>query len=139
MLDHTHYVPILRWKRGEKGTLKELKLDDRARLTPLIEWSRPKEVAPIGEDDAGCEPANELVTDILAHWGARPFFFDAHVLFEGYLGENAQVLKQVASHLSTGGPRPVPVHWLRDNREYCSAFASLVKRTGACLERSPTV
>lgn len=37
MFDHSHYVPVLRWKRGERGALKRLDPVDRAAMTPLLE------------------------------------------------------------------------------------------------------
>ena len=38
MFDESHYVPILRWKRGEGGALKLLSDEEKLRLTPLIEF-----------------------------------------------------------------------------------------------------
>ncbi len=40
MFDHTHYVPLLRWKRGERGALKWLEPTDKASMTPLLELLR---------------------------------------------------------------------------------------------------
>ena len=37
MFDYKHYVPIVRWKAGERIALRELFDDDKADLTPLIE------------------------------------------------------------------------------------------------------
>lgn len=37
MFDYKHYVPIVRWKAGERTALRELYDDDKAGLTPLIE------------------------------------------------------------------------------------------------------
>ncbi|MDO9333717.1 MAG: hypothetical protein Q7T57_04255 [Dehalococcoidales bacterium] len=33
----THYVPLLRWKRGEQVALLKMKAEDAMRLTPLVE------------------------------------------------------------------------------------------------------
>lgn len=37
VFNERHYVPILRWKRGERWALKQLAEADKQRLTPLIE------------------------------------------------------------------------------------------------------
>jgi len=37
MFEYNHYVPILRWKRGEQVALKNLFENDRPHITPLIE------------------------------------------------------------------------------------------------------
>lgn len=37
MFDHKHYVPIIRWKQGERIALRELFPEDKVRLTPLIQ------------------------------------------------------------------------------------------------------
>lgn len=133
MFNHTHYVPILRWKLGEKGALKQLRLEDRARLTPLIEWSRPSDVAPIGEGDAASEVENNLVGDILIHWGARPFFCDSHVLLRGHLGGDLDALRRVVGSLRDGGTGAIPVFWLADSPAYLATVRSLVPSAGMCL------
>ena len=37
MFGPKHYVPILRWKQGERLALRALRPEDRNRITPLIE------------------------------------------------------------------------------------------------------
>lgn len=37
MFDYKHYVPILRWKAGERIALRELYDADKEALTPVIE------------------------------------------------------------------------------------------------------
>ena len=37
MFDYKHYVPIVRWKAGERIALRELYDDDKTGLTALIE------------------------------------------------------------------------------------------------------
>lgn len=37
MFDHNHYVPIIKWKRGERNALKHLDKDVKANMTPLLE------------------------------------------------------------------------------------------------------
>jgi len=133
VFDHTHYVPILRWKMGEKGALRELRPKDRAKLTPLIEWSRPNEVAAHGESLATAETPQDLARDIIKHWGARPFFCDVHTLLDGHLGGQLDALRRVAMGLRDGGTRPIPVLWLDDGPAYVSTLECLSSGAGACL------
>ena len=37
MFDHTHYVPVLRWKLAEKHALRDLFPWVKSKLTPLLE------------------------------------------------------------------------------------------------------
>jgi len=37
MFDHRHYVPVVKWKRGERVALRNLTSDVREKITPLIE------------------------------------------------------------------------------------------------------
>ena len=37
MFAREHYLPVLRWKRGEQAALAELGSTDRDSMTPLIE------------------------------------------------------------------------------------------------------
>jgi hypothetical protein len=60
MFDHAHYVPVLRWKAGERGALKALRLVDKAAMTPLLEphpavhaaaTSKRKWLGPLCQDE----------------------------------------------------------------------------------------
>ena len=42
MFDHSHYVPVLRWKRGEWSALRDVGEADRHLITPIIELA-PKD------------------------------------------------------------------------------------------------
>ena len=97
MFDSDHYVPILRWKAGEKRALRQLYPDDKRRLTPLIEWSRPGEVAPQEDRQASTPEPRDLAQDIMRHWGARPFFCDLAWFWTGRLSGDA-VAQTVCSH-----------------------------------------
>ncbi len=59
MFDHRHYVPILRWKRGEWVALREMLTEDRAAFTPLIELC-PKDFAAWSPQNP--QVANDVLT-----------------------------------------------------------------------------
>ncbi len=64
MYTHSHYVPIVRWKRAEKVALRDLFPTTKSKITPLIE---------IPED----RTADSKDADSIAlAWGSSPFFFD---------------------------------------------------------------
>ncbi len=49
MFDQRHYVAILRWKQAERLALRELQVEDRKRITPLIELT-PTILTPLRND-----------------------------------------------------------------------------------------
>ncbi|HWW14037.1 MAG TPA: hypothetical protein VN310_05195 [Candidatus Dormibacteraeota bacterium] len=66
MFGPKHYVPILRWKQGERLALKALRKGDREWLTPLIEIPRKMFEAPKKQENQGAdtpegEPEKERV------------------------------------------------------------------------------
>ncbi|MEB9946749.1 beta family protein [Bacillus cereus] len=42
MTNQNHYVPILKWKMGEKNALKQVTIPSKERMTPLIEIQPPQ-------------------------------------------------------------------------------------------------
>ena len=62
-----HYVPVLRWKRGERAALHELGAE-RPLVIPLIE-----PVAAAAYDRAWAE---EFLDQVATDWGLSPFFID---------------------------------------------------------------
>ncbi len=133
MFDHTHYVPILRWKMGEKGALKTLFQEDRARMTPLIEWSGPGEVSPVEDRLSPTPSPKTLARDILKCWGPRPFFCDLHWFLVGDLCGDSAELQRFTIELRAGGLRPIPVFGLGDGPDYLSAMSPLMSDRGVCL------
>jgi hypothetical protein len=133
MFDHDHYVPILRWKAGEKRALRELFPEDKRRLTPLIEWSRPGEVAPKEDRESPTPEPPDLAHDIMKHWGTRPFFCDLAWFWTGILDGDVLDLRRYAVGLANSGLRPIPVLTLGDAIEYRSALASLISGPEVCL------
>jgi len=67
--DHTHYVPVLRFKRSEKVALRQLATQARAGITPLLE------IVPT----AGYAPMT-VANEIRIHWGLYPFLLRSESL-----------------------------------------------------------
>src|SRR6266478_4422646 len=63
--DHTHYLPVLRWKGGERVALMKLTDSVRRQITPLIEPATTENNLP-----------SKISDDVRRHWGPSPFFLD---------------------------------------------------------------
>src|ERR1700693_1503429 len=83
-----HYLPILRWKQAERYALKNLRDEDRDRITPLIELTptifksrrtQNQEAKPLDPVEVLEKEAKKLLETCLN----RPFFLDLrHVTVE---------------------------------------------------------
>src|SRR5260370_15677886 len=85
MFGPNHYVPMLRWKMAEKLVLRALQQQDRAEITPLIEFTPKMFDAPRQGKKKGVKPNPSEVLlrqakHLLADWGYSPFFLDLHHL-----------------------------------------------------------
>lgn len=87
MFNHTHYVPILRWKGAEKEALKQLGDSDKKRMTPLVELPRPSK--PPQSSKSAKKPRKlktvydlmgALPEEISESWGGSPIFLDLHLI-----------------------------------------------------------
>ncbi len=137
LFDERHYVPILRWKRGERGALHQLADADKQRLTPLIEL--PPSLFTL-EYDAGDQYLRSMLIraagDIRKVWGPRPAFCDL-----GLMPPRAE---------AAGGRHPVSLLWeyarrqrlhlipvtgLRRSPRYQSAVTRVIAEagSGACI------
>lgn len=111
MFDYAHYVPVLRWKRGERGALKWLEPADKAAMTPLLEllpgYMRPrrgKGGGPAGDD------LSVVVEQIVDCWGSTPIFIDvAMVRSVPYLGANSHAVEHFFEALAFAGVQAIPV------------------------------
>ena len=79
--DHTHYVPCLRWKRGEYLAVRQLSETIKCAFTPLIEipeigWDFEKETEAKTID----EHLAPLAKRIYEKWGRQFCFVDLHLI-----------------------------------------------------------
>lgn len=144
MFGHTHYVPILRWKRGEQIALRKLLYADKAKMTPLIELI-PKDFYPKkpGEIVDVDRVLHEKAKEISENWGPDPLFVDLWYLDNTLKSSHGlhplEVLgREVRSHqlslFNATGPL-IPVTGLSRPPKYQSAVASLAisDQRGACF------
>lgn len=149
-----HYVPILRWKQAEKFALYRLRVDDKAKMTPLIELTpaafAPKKRAkspenedvghPLAVTEPTPDPGSVLrhhAREVLRFWGYSPFFLEtAHLeglipLIDGKthaLSFFAQLAREYRLKL-------VPVTSLGRSAAHCTAVEEVLKSdcNGLCL------
>lgn len=133
MSESPHYAPILRWKAGEKRALRDLPPAHKARITPLIEWSRPGEVTPLEDRKRSTPQPRDLSGDILKHWGCRSFFCDLTWFWVDKLDRDAEKLRRYAEELAGCGLRPIPVLSVSDAADYWNALAPLTRSSGLCV------
>jgi hypothetical protein len=161
MFGPNHYVPILRWKPAERVALKELRDDDRGRITPLIEIPRKifeppqnketegqtQAVAPIlfGEADGQKpDPGQVLLKTakgLLDAWRNEPFFLDlCHI--DGHIPQicgTKHPLAYIAEEARTFKLKLIPVTGLSRKRKYQTAVSRVAAadRRGACVRVIP--
>lgn len=123
--DHSHYVPVLSFKRAEKVALRELGDQARAGMTPLLEVVPTADYAP-----------TTVADEIRTHCGPSPFFLDLHHLLESQDGELVLTMNgAIRSH----GLNSIPVIALRNGRQFqgAVAIAVAINKRGACIRLYP--
>ncbi|BAQ09965.1 hypothetical protein OXB_1494 [Bacillus sp. OxB-1] len=84
MFTESHYVPAIKWKRGERIALENLSTEQLERITPLIE------IQPIQYDHKKKrfkktidQHLHQIGKELSTFWSQnRPVFVDAHTLFD---------------------------------------------------------
>jgi hypothetical protein len=128
-----NYVPILRWKAGEKRALRALFQEHRAQMLPLIEWSRQGEVKPPEDRIPATPKPRDLTQEFLKYWGGGPFFCDLRRFWTSSLGRDAVRLRQYAAAFASGGVWSIPVVELNDLKEYQDALLPLTSTFELCV------
>lgn len=144
MFGYTHYVPILRWKRGEQVALRNMFHTDKAKMTPLIELVpkdfKPKKLGDIVDTDKVLHTKAE---EIIKNWGPASFFVGlCHLDTTLFASSDLHPLEVLAQEVrscqlslfNTAGYL-VPVTGLDRPATYQSAVATLAAtdQRGACL------
>jgi hypothetical protein len=132
MFDHAHYVPVLRWKAGERGALKALRLVDKAAMTPLLEplpgYMRPRRARGSG---SAPDDLSVLVEQVADCWGSAPVFIDAsRSQAVPYEGSKAGNVERLFAGLAAGGVAAVPVTRPDQATEFQEAIRRAIEETG---------
>lgn len=135
MVDHKLYVPILRWKQAEWLALGNLRAEDKARLTPLVEIT-PRSVAPRIRRPTVDQMLEKNAADIESTWGYAPIFVDLWLLNAGIRATSGlHPLLFLAERARARNLRLIPVTGVGRNAEYQSAVLSMIETDGegACI------
>ncbi len=71
--NHRHYVPVVRWKRGEQIALRQLREEEKHAMTPLIELA-PTDLA--GDDAEAAKFTSKAIMGIQRNWGSYRAFLE---------------------------------------------------------------
>lgn len=133
MFDHSHYVPVLRWKRGERGALKRLDPVDRAAMTPLLEPlpgymrlpRRSVQSAPARDD------LLVVVEQIADCWGSDRVFVDLEMVSDApFRGTTTRNIERFFGELRVAGVRAIPVTSPDRSVRFRSAIREIVPVLG---------
>lgn len=143
-LNHTHYVPAVRWKQAEKEALQWLGKEERTRMLPLIEIIPRNFRSNDGKDRPVREAVRLIARDINTCWGSTATFVDLeHIVNAGIRAANdsPHILELLAQEtrrvlpLFPDDSKLIPVTGLSRAGDYQSAVASIIEedRTGVCV------
>ncbi len=131
MFDSKHYVPILKWKRAEKGALKALGENKKKNITPFIQLVMPKYKPDEQLQDIVFrfeEQATQIPEKLIEAWGMSPIFVDVSLLFTTSLKAKSINIISLGGH-KIGGDF-IPVIHLNDEQEIKDAAYLVTKKTG---------
>ena len=83
------YIPVIRWKRGERVALRRLSKSGRNGVLPLAILS-PDQYGPQEEtaSKTGLSAADAFIQEVVLAWGTAPFYLDATNLPVGTSGNH---------------------------------------------------
>lgn len=130
MFDHRHYVPILRWKRGEWVALRHLSAGDRTFMTPLVELTEID--WPMLDNDARQARLRRIATRVGHNWGHGSIFVDARRLGSE---RDLQPLELLCSAGRRLGLSLIPVLTRHCGPDVIAAVRKILRadRKGVCL------
>lgn len=131
VIDENHYVPVLKWKRGEQSALKDLMPPVKFACTPLIE------IVPVGYDykkQAHKKTLEEHLIDGAAAipkcWGSSPLFVDVRLLDPKLNVKGKTPLAFICDRARTSNAAVVPAVSTRSTPETIKAAAAAHKADG---------
>lgn len=125
---YRHYVPALKWRKGEYRALSELDTNKKASLTPLIE------MPPVPWDYETESPAktidqhlSQTINQIGANWGSLPAFLDVEDVQSEVLANGEHPLTYLTEGAVAANLNLIPTTGLDRDQAYQSAIAGLIQ------------
>ncbi len=128
------YVPILRWKRGERVALQNLSQSAKSRVMPLfLLGSEQFKVKRETKSQAALQAPDAFIQEVQQSWGLAPFFLDISSLSSA--SGQAHPLIAIAASARAAGVSLVPVANLGVAPAYVSAIQTVdsIDNSGVCL------
>ena len=152
------YIPILKWKRAEHTALKNLTLENKKYVTPLIELVLPTVSRYKDKERKIKKSPEELLSEmvlkfrqkrfieisdeILKFWGSDKIFIDFSLLHDGEQTTKLKVesINKIITDGMDKGLNLTPVVNINDDLEIKKAVCSIVKKynQGLCLRILPS-
>jgi hypothetical protein len=120
----SRYIPILRWKQGERRGLAQLQTVARHDVVPLIQVGPDQYRVTRAQQNAGRTAAQELANSLLTDWGANPFYLDASALAPSP-GQTNHPLLDIAAAARANGLQMIPATSLSANQLYATAVRTV--------------
>ena len=126
------YVPILRWKRGERVGLQHLSQNGKQRSTPLFLLGADQyKIRPATKARPAIPAPNVFAIDMAAAWGTAPFMLDAAAVPSA---GSQHPLQQIAASCSAAGLHMIPATYRGAPPPYQAAVNAAVQMgNGVCL------
>lgn len=127
------YVPILRWKQGERRGLGQLQALAKSDVIPLFQFAADQYRPPRGNNPLGVTPAQAFANEVAQCWGTAPFYLDATSVPIGAAA--AHPLVDLASAARAAGLNLIPATVLGAPTAYQSAVQAVhaIDGRGAAL------
>ena len=131
IFDHTHYIPTIRWKRGERLAIKALPAEIRSSMTPLIEIPpgrfklRKTEKMLVIENRV-----TEFAKEIMECWGNDPFFIDFGFLSSplNRTSDGRHIILRMVEESDLNNLRIIPVTGLYRDKHHYQALKALLQK-----------
>jgi hypothetical protein len=125
MPETRRYVPVLRWKAGERTALGALAEETKSRITPLLEFPQVL-FKPTKSNPTPQSVVPNLVADIAGAWGVRPVFCDLNML-STFPGSSIHPLGLLGDRCHALGVQMIPVvPFTSDDLAYRQAVTAMV-------------
>ncbi len=127
----TRYVPIMRWKRGEKIGLKNVLASSKARVFPIFELESDQfKLKAATSRQSALSAAEVVVKDVIECWGTSAPF--------GLFFKSAHSLTEIATVARSNNLKMIPVTTLHAPPSYQSAIIAIqnIDRRGIVLRIS---
>lgn len=118
------YIPILRWKQGERRGLGQLQHSAKNDVVPLFVLAPEQYRPPRGKNVLGLSPAHALVTELSQCWGAAPFYLDASAI-PMLVGSANHALVDIANALRVAGLNMIPATVIGAPAHYQNAVSAI--------------